>query len=91
METEFIHQTLKAYETPYIASTIKLIYDTLEHGRCKSETDSTTSMIDMLQKVKILISNARNATGAQFLCFKEDESVKAKASVLDNPVQTNEQ
>ncbi len=56
----------------FISSKIKLIYDTLEHGRIKSATDNNSAMNEMLQKVKALIANARKVTGAQFLCFKED-------------------
>ena len=71
LETEFLHQSLKSYETPLISSSIKLIYDTLEHGRIKSTQDSANAMSEMLQKVKVLIGNARKSTGAQFLCFVE--------------------
>jgi hypothetical protein len=53
-------------------ATIRLIYDTLEHGRIKASTDSTEAMNEMLLKVKTFIANARKSTGTQFLCFREE-------------------
>jgi exocyst complex component 2 len=74
LETEFIHQSLRGFETPAISAAFKLIYDSLEHSRIKKEGDSTQEMEELLKKVKMIISNARKATGAQFLCFREDAS-----------------
>lgn len=72
LETEFIHQSLKSYETAFISSTIKLIYDTIEHNRINSTQDSPEAMQDMLQKTKDLITKARTSTSAQFQCFRDE-------------------
>lgn len=72
LETEFIHQSLKSYETAFISSTIKLIYDTIEHNMIRLGKESPEEMQEMLQKTKELITKARISTSAQFQCFREE-------------------
>ncbi|KNC97690.1 uncharacterized protein SPPG_07153 [Spizellomyces punctatus DAOM BR117] len=78
LETEFLHQTLTAYETPASAALLTLIYDTLERGVDQHELalaetaqDGRESMKDMLKKVKMFLAEAKQATEVEFSCFRE--------------------
>jgi hypothetical protein len=75
LETEFIHQSLKSYETAFISSTIKLIYETIEHNRIQTDTETPEMMQEMLEKTNNLITKARISTAAQFQCFREENSI----------------
>lgn len=76
LETDFLHQTLKAYETPATAQVLKLTYEAVEYG-CTfvhQNISNTSRVNDKIYQIKGFLEQAQKATGAQFLCFRDPNS-----------------
>ncbi|KAI9328031.1 exocyst complex component Sec5-domain-containing protein [Zopfochytrium polystomum] len=81
LETEFLHQTLGAFETRSTKELFSLIYATIERGTVDetptADTPSTDGTVlsrqQMLESVKDILQRTREATALQFLCFRQAE------------------
>ncbi|KAL2916082.1 Exocyst complex component S5 [Polyrhizophydium stewartii] len=73
LEAEFMHHTLKAYETTQTADIFSMVYDTIERSTVRAESQTQTSINEALIRVKGFLQGAKKSTGVQFLCFREGE------------------
>ncbi|KAJ3021313.1 hypothetical protein HKX48_008789 [Thoreauomyces humboldtii] len=80
LETQFIHQTLTAYETESCTQFLTLVYDSIERsaeqgedgaGVASGQPMSQPQRDELLARVKLLLADAKRATDVQFSCFRE--------------------
>ncbi|KAI9096429.1 exocyst complex component Sec5-domain-containing protein [Phlyctochytrium arcticum] len=86
METEFLHQTLAAFETPESTKLLNLVYDTLErsvddHELALVETaaGNRISMKEMLHSVKSMLADAKRSTSVEFSCFSTQNLTRSES------------
>ncbi|KAJ3214340.1 hypothetical protein HDU67_001781 [Dinochytrium kinnereticum] len=75
LETEFLHQTLAAYENPRTSDLFRAVYTTIENSAEK--IDSTPP--ELIESVEEFLSSAKEATAMQFLCFRDSQSVRTRS------------
>ncbi|KAI8922608.1 exocyst complex component Sec5-domain-containing protein [Entophlyctis helioformis] len=82
VETEFLYDTLKTYETQQTASLIAMVYDSIERSTINAEIAAAVHN-DMLHRVKMSLDHAKKSTGVQFQCFREG-IVEKRSNALRN-------
>ncbi|KAH6582832.1 hypothetical protein BASA60_001728 [Batrachochytrium salamandrivorans] len=70
LETEFLHHTLKAYDTAETIAVMGIVYDTIERSTLKAD-QSHTLLNDALLRVKGYLQQSKTATEVQFACFRD--------------------
>lgn len=71
METEFLHSTLKAYETPISAALFAQIYDTIEKSTQVSDDMDDAKMTKALAQTKTNLDQAKKMTEVQVFIYIE--------------------
>nr|KAJ3423083.1 hypothetical protein HK105_003316 [Polyrhizophydium stewartii] len=64
LEAEFMHHTLKAYETTQTADIFSMVYDTIERSTVRAESQTQTSINEALIRVKGFLQGAKKSTGS---------------------------
>ncbi|KAI8855299.1 hypothetical protein BC829DRAFT_378548 [Chytridium lagenaria] len=80
LETEFLHQTLAAYENSSISETLKMVYTTIDLSSDKVEM----TLPELQDSVKAFLKSAKEATAMQFLCFKDSTATSALMNTISS-------